>query len=1178
MRLVELAIDKARLTVSVMLFLLLAGALSYASIPKEAEPDIQIPTIYVSLSYSGISPEDSERLLLRPMETALKSVSNVKEITSTAYQGGGNVIVEFEAGGDLDTALEDVRAKVSDAKRELPQGADEPGIFEINLSEFPVLVITLSGNLSEQVLVASARKLRDAVEEVPGVLEANLQGARDDMVEAIVDPTKLTAYGINVDTLGGLVSANNQLVAAGTLEGDEGKYAIKIPALLEDLNEIANLPIVASGDAVVTARELATIRPTFADAESITRLNGEPAIAIEVVKRTGANLIATVDAAKAIADAAAKDMPPGVTVSYSQDKSTDIRQLLSDLQNSVLTAVILVFIIILWALSARSSIIIGLAIPVSFLVGILALQMMGLTVNLVVLFSLILAVGMLVDDAIIVTEYAERRMSEGLDRKAAFTEASHRMAGPVIASTMTRVAAFSPLLFWPGIVGEFMKYLPLTLIVTLSASLMYSLIFAPTLGAIFGKPATEGPHRDGAYIAIVRQAVRYPIIVLLLAAALLYGVIAGFGRAGNGTEFFPNVEPSYGQLSIAARGNLSLQEKDRLVREVEERVVGWPGLESVYTRVGSSGGGASSAFGGGGGADEIGSMQFEFLDWRERKPAFDILRDMRAGLSDFSGIEISVDVPEAGPPTGAAIQVILSAADPRDLDATALMVAEHLRSYPEVVDISDGLPLPGVDWEIRIDREEAAKAGVGAFSIGTAVQLVTTGLKLTDYRPAGAEDAVDITLRLPEDRRTLAALGDLRVQTPGGPVPISNFVELVPTKSVGTLTRIDSRRTITVTAGVKEGVQVAEVQARVAEGIAALAVPETVSWKMGGSDEESAQAQAFLGKAFGAAIFLIFVVLLAQFNRFVSVALVLSAALMSTIGVFLGLLIMGQPFSIVMSGIGVIALAGIVVNNNIVLIDAYHHHRAQGMDKLEAVIQTCRERARPVVLTAATAIFGVLPIAFGLNLELMNQEVTIGAPSTQWWIALSSAIVFGLAFSTILTLVVTPSALMVFTFYKDYAGYPFRRFVALLLDYALGFAAALLLVPLLPAGLTSAIYPEAAPLTQGQVVNLAALLGFGLMLLHRLVTGTLINTTAGTFALGLRHRLLARDGRPGLIRRLIHHAINAVLTSSGLGLIISGMMITGSMKGQSLADRLTGMVMTLAESRRPRREKLQPAE
>ena len=501
MKIVELAIRNARLTISVLLFLMLAGTLAYINIPKEAEPDIQIPIIYVSMGFDGISPEDSERLLLRPMETALKSIQGIKKMTATAFQGGGNVLVEFQAGADLDKALDDVRTKVADARRDLPDGVDEPSVNEVNISEFPVLVVTLSGEVPERLLNATAMGLRDRIEEIPGVLDASLQGVRDDLVEVVIDPAKLSSYGLRPDTMIAGFNANNRLIAAGSMEGEEGRYAIKVPSLIETIEDLANLPIVANGNAVVRTRDLAEIRPTLKDPSSVTRLNGKPAVAIEVSKRIGANLIDTVDQVKLITADLQKKIPDGVVVSFSQDKSTTIRQLLSDLQNSVLTAVVLVFIIILYSLSVRSSILIGLAIPASFLMGILGLQMAGLTVNLVVLFSLILAVGMLVDDAIIVTEYAERRIGEGMDKKLAFAEASHRMAGPVIASTMTRIAAFSPLLFWPGIVGQFMKYMPITLIATLSASMLYALIFVPTLGAIIARPFKNPPvHKDGGYM------------------------------------------------------------------------------------------------------------------------------------------------------------------------------------------------------------------------------------------------------------------------------------------------------------------------------------------------------------------------------------------------------------------------------------------------------------------------------------------------------------------------------------------------------------------------------------------------------------------------------------------------------------------------------------------------------
>jgi multidrug efflux pump len=1012
MNLVEIAIRNARLTISVLVFLMLSGALAYNSIPKEAEPDVQIPIIYVSMSYQGISPEDSERLLLRPMETSLKTIAGIKQMTSTAYVGGGNVLMEFQAGADLAKALEDVRSKVSSARANLPSGVDEPSVNEVNISEFPVLVVTLSGDVPERVLSAAGRELRDRIKDVQGVLEAKLQGVRDDLVEVIVDPSKLTSYGLRVDTLIAGVRANNQLIAAGALEGEEGHYAIKVPSLIETPEDVANLPVISTDAAIVRARDIASVRATHKDPVTVTRLNGNPAVAIEISKRTGANLIETVDTVKQVIAEFQTLLPEGVEVSFSQDKSTSIRQLLSDLQNSVLTAVILVFIVILFVLSGRASMLIGLAIPASFLMGILFLSVSGLTINLVVLFSLILAVGMLVDDAIIVTEYAERRMSEGMDKRQAFAQASHKMAGPVIAATMTRVAAFSPLLFWPGIVGEFMKYMPITLIATLSASMLYALIFAPTLGAIFAKPVKApkaGP--DGLYMRAVKRAIRHPFIVLFLAVGSLVAVPMAYGKYGAGVEFFPNVEPDYGLLYVHARGNLSIEEKDALVRQAETRLLGWPGIETVYTRSGAAGGAGSSVA-----ADVIGVIQYEFVDWRERKPANEILADLRVAMQGIPGVDVEVSVPAAGPPTGKAIQIRLSAANPVGLNAAARAVADELAKAPEVIDIDNGLPPPGVDWELRVDRAAAARYGLTPGAVGSMVQLVTGGLKLSDYRPAGADDSVDIVLRLPPEQRTISSLDQLRIETAGGPVPISNFVTRVAAPTTGTLTRIDGQRTVTVQAGIREGVQTAAVREAITAQLEASGLEKAgIRWKLAGEDEEQAAAGAFLAKAFGAAMALIFAVLLAQFNRFISVGLVLSAVIMSTIGVFLGLMITGQPFGVVMTGIGIIALAGVVVNNNIVLIDTYDTLRHEGMDKVEAIIETCRERARPVVLTALTAILGVLPIAFGLNLELLSHETTFGAPSTQWWISLSSAIVFGLAFATVLTLIVTPSLLMLTT-------------------------------------------------------------------------------------------------------------------------------------------------------------------
>src|SRR5436305_1742882 len=556
---IDYAIDHSRLTIATLIFLLLAGLTAYVTIAKEAEPDVKIPIIYVQLSQRGISPEDSERLLLRPVETQLKAVTNVKEMRSTAFEGGGFVLLEFEAGFDSKAALADVRAKVDQAKHDLPRAVDQPQVLEVNLALYPVLVVGISGNVPERTLLHIARTAKNAIEQAPGVLSADLRGARDEAVEIIVDPMLMSSYGISLDQLGSLTQSFNTLIAAGALEGETGRFAVKVPSLFEKPQDILKIPVVASPNAAVTLLDIAQVKPTFKDATSITRVNGLPAMTIEVSKRTGANLIETVDAVKYVVAELQKTWPSAVHVTFTQDKSKIIRQMLGDLQNSVATGVLLVAIVILVALGFRASVFIGIAIPASFLAGVLGLHLAGLTINIVVLFSLILAVGMLVDDAIIVSEFAERRMAEGMPPSEAYSLAAKRMSGPVIAATMTRIAAFSPLLFWPGVVGQFMKYLPITLIATLSASLAVALFFTPTLGALLGRAApvahAERAKDTGPYMRTVRLALRHPGTTLALAVFLLFVVQTAYGKLGRGVEFFPSVEPDFGQVIVHAGGN-----------------------------------------------------------------------------------------------------------------------------------------------------------------------------------------------------------------------------------------------------------------------------------------------------------------------------------------------------------------------------------------------------------------------------------------------------------------------------------------------------------------------------------------------------------------------------------------------------------------------------------------------
>src|SRR6266540_2520301 len=646
-RLIDYAISHARLTIATLMFLLTAGFVAYVTIPKEAEPDVKVPIIYTQLSQRGISPEDAERLLLKSVETKLKAVGNVKEMRSTAFEGGGYVLLEFEAGFDAKAALADVRAKVDEAKRDLPKDADEPTVQEVNLSLYPVLVVALSGDVPERTLLRIARVAKNQIEQAPGVLSAELRGARDEAVEIILNPMLLSSYGLSLDQLGSITQSFNTLIAAGALEGETGRFAVKVPSLFEKPQDILNIPIVASPKASVRLLDIAQVKPTFKDATSVTRVNGRPAMTIEVSKRTGANLIETVDAVKATVAALQQTWPEAVHVTFTQDKSKIIRQMLGDLQNSVATGVLLVAVVILFALGFRASLFIGIAIPASFLAGVLGLQLAGLTVNIVVLFSLILAVGMLVDDAIIVSEFAERRMAEGMPPREAYSLAAKRMSGPVIAATATRIAAFSPLLFWPGVVGQFMKYLPITLIATLSASLAVALFFTPTLGALLGR-ASPVPHDDragdrGPYMRTVRLALRYPGTTLALAALLLFAVQVAYGKFGHGVEFFPKVEPDYGQVVVHARGNLSLDEKDRAIAAVEERVLAFHGLKTVYTRAGEQPRGSNEIT-----EDTIGVIQFEFDDWRIRPKAHEIMDAIRARTADIPGILVEVTAPRAG--------------------------------------------------------------------------------------------------------------------------------------------------------------------------------------------------------------------------------------------------------------------------------------------------------------------------------------------------------------------------------------------------------------------------------------------------------------------------------------------------------------------------------------------------
>jgi multidrug efflux pump len=1023
-QIIETAMRRSRTVIMSLAVIIIAGVVTYASVPKEAEPDINIPIVYVSMTHDGISPEDAERLLVRPMEQEIRNIEGIEEMIGNAYEGGASIQIEFDAGTDTDVALQDVRAKVDVAKAKLPSETEEPVVMEIKFSRFdPMLVLNLAGDVPERTLTVLAQDLKEKIEGISGVLEVNLVGVREELMEVVVDPLAMESYGLDQAQILSLVDRNNRLVAAGALHTSEGRFPVKVPGVFESAEDVLEMPIKAVGERIVHFKDVAKVRRTYKDAESYARLNGSPALAIEIVQRSGANIIDTVDEINVLLEEDRRYWPDGVSIVASRDKSKDVNRMLSNLQNSVISAVLLVFIVIIGILGFRAASLVGVSIPGSFLLGILVIASFGATINMMVLFALIMAVGLLVDGAIVVTELADRRMAEGIARHDAYSGAARRMSLPIIASTCTTLAAFVPLVFWPGIMGEFMKFLPITLVAVLSASLLMALLFVPTLGSLFGSTgavsadarrnltAAETGDLDtvtgitGNYIQFLKKSLRHPWINIGAVSLILVGIYVMFFTFGRGVELFPDIEPEFANLDIHARGDLSTDEKDVLVRQVETYVLGLDEIESVYAKTGASGRGAAE--------DLIGSLTLNFVEWDERRKADEILGEIRESVSGLAGIRIQTRKAEDGPQQGKPIVIELSSRFPAILEAATGRVREALQSIDGVYNVEDTRPMPGIEWQIDVDRAQAAKFGADITLVGNMIQLVTNGIKIGEYRPDDAEDEIDIRVRYPYDSRSLDQIDALRIPTDKGLVPISNFVKRVAANKVSSIERTNLRRTMRVDADVEESYLDADVFAEMGELLPFLDIDPGVSVAFRGGNEDQQEASAFLSKAMMIAIAVMAIILVTQFNSLFQAFLILTAVVFSTGGVLLGHLIMNKPFGIVMSGVGVITLAGIVVNNNIVFIDTYNVLRKRGADAFEAILRTCAVRLRPVLLTTVTTILGLTPMVFALNIDLIERNVSVGAPATQYWTQLSSAVAGGLAFATILTLLLTPSLLMI---------------------------------------------------------------------------------------------------------------------------------------------------------------------
>lgn len=1046
---VGFSIHNWRMTLGIMFFVVISGFFAMSRLPLDAEPDIPVPFINVQVVLPGISPEDAERLLVRPLETELKSIDGLKELNGIGATNVAIVSMEFEASFNQSQAISDVLEKVDRARAEFPEGAEEPVVEEVSTSALPIITVNLWGQAPERELQKRAKDLKRRLESLPQVLEAKISGEREDVLEAILNPAQLESLGITFEEIAAAIGRNNSLIPAGALQTQSGKFNIKLPGLIEDPSDLSELVVRRSANgSIVKLGDIAQVRKGYRDIASYARFNGRPSVSLEISKRQGENIIKTNDLVQLTVDEVVSrpDWPQTINVTYSQSRSTYINAMMNELFSSIVNAVVLVFIVCIAALGWRSALFVGWAIPACFLIAFFLFFVQGETINMMILFGLILSVGVLVDSAIVIVEYADRKMDEGLPRLEAFKLAGERMFWPIMSSTATTLAAFIPLLFWESITGKFMAYFPRTMIYVLSASTLMALIFLPTLGAKVGfRPKKKANSNasllsssgdplkltgfTGLYARFIAFIIRGPELVLAATACLAFVIVIFFGARMEGpppkpVEFFTQTPSDQLYILARARGNTSPEQIIKIGTDIENRIANITGIESIYTVVGDdASGGSSASFSGPANvpADTVVRIFTELLPFEERRSVVDIKSDIEKAVMGIPGIITEVTAEDQGPPIGKDIGIQISSEDRVELERVTKTVRERLRLIDGITDIEDTLPLPGVDWEIVVDRAEAGRLGLDIGRIGSVIQFITEGTLVGQYRPLDADEEVDIRVRFPSDMRDIAQLDSLRIQTPSGALPLSSVVKRVAKPRQDKIERRDLSPFYVVKANTHPdyatNVQIEELNAWI-ETEANL--PKTVKIKYLGQQEENAEAARFAAGAGLAILFMMSVILLLQFNSFYHVILTLSAVIMSIFGVILGLAFYAY-ISMILTITGIIALAGIVVNNNIVLIDTYQRLLESGYSPEEASIRTAAQRLRPVFLTTLTTIVGLMPLILGWQANIFTGEFsTQGSSTSEIWAPISFVIASGLGFATILTLIVTPVLLAAPSVMKDH--------------------------------------------------------------------------------------------------------------------------------------------------------------
>jgi multidrug efflux pump len=1080
-RMTTFAVNHPTSALVLLVIIGILGILSYTNIPKESRPEIVVPIVAVNTSYPGVSPNDIETLITRRIEEEVNTIPEIKELTSTSVEGYSSVVAEFGSGMNMEEALRKVREKVDRARPKLPADAREPTVLEFNLSEIPIMQVNVSGEYGLVQLKDVAESLKDRLEQIPSISEVQISGGLEREVKVDVDLARLKHFNVAFGDLVETIQKENVTTPGGVIDVGNTKYPVRVAGEFTDTRLIEDLVVKTVGGQPIYLRDVASVDFGFQEQSSYARLDGHPVITLGIIKRSGENIIGTADAVKAAIAELEPGFPPTTTIAITSDESKDIHEMVMSLENNIISGLILVLAVLLFFLGVRNAGFVAISIPMSMLLSFTVLQVLGVSMNMIVLFSLILALGMLVDNAIVVVENIYRHMEEGYGRVEAAIRATGEVAMPVIASTITTLGAFLPLMFWPGIVGDFMGYLPLTLIITLSSSLFVALVLVPVLCAMFmrldGAPsqpltpvarytvmgvvallllviAANNPIAaitlSVAAIALIllhrlvmvrlahwfqtvvvpaltlryerrlRWALDHRLIVLGTAVATLIGSIIVFGMFNRGIEFFPeNIPPSQVFVKIDVPAGTAPSFTNAVTERIEAQLASIPGIEDVASTVATVG--TSSQWGGVFGGDGDGVVTVSFKSYEDREhDVFATMAAMQRELGDgIAGADFKVEKPSNGPASGKPVNLEIIGDDAVVLRQLAQRAIDVLRSSP-VYDRLEGLESDMEDGRaelvVEVDREKATILGLSTQRVGSTVRTAIMGAEAAKFRTGN--DEYDIIVRLAEPyRQDLGALADLTIVHEGRPVPLNSVARWYMDEGYGSIRRKDMDRVATVSSDVKAGLNTNAVLAEVREVLAEFGqtLPAGYTMRYTGQQQEQDEASRFLFGAFLTALMLIAFVLVSQFNSVVKPLIILSAVAMSTVGVFLGLVVFRMPFVIIMTGVGIISLAGIVVNNAIVLIDYIDLLRERdGLSRREALVQGGITRFRPVVLTAITTVLGLVPLAIGLNFDFVGLFTALspnlywGGEQAAWWAPMAIAVIVGLSFATVLTLVLVP--------------------------------------------------------------------------------------------------------------------------------------------------------------------------